>query len=110
MLVEFVATLAEFVRRRNLAGRRTHALIRNEAHYRMAVVPGRLVGEQFAGNVADCSEHHGPRQHFRVADFVQLFGRQVQDRVVIAALHLGDGPVVEIVGRLRIFPGARVVR
>jgi hypothetical protein len=46
--------------------------IRDEAHHRVAVMPGGLIGHQFARLIADGAEQNHPGQHFRVAHFVQL--------------------------------------
>ncbi len=58
-------------------------------------MPGGLVGDEFAGLIANHSEHDHPGKHFGIADHVELLGSQIQQRFVVALFHLGDGPVIE---------------
>ncbi len=111
MPVELITFRAPEVELGRGFGRGGRALfVGNEAHHSVTVMPGGLIGDQFARLLADGAEQNHPGQHLGVAHFVQLLVSQFEQRVVVAAFHVGDGPPVEIERRLRILPGARIVR
>src|SRR5678815_2427292 len=81
-----------------------------EAHEAMAVMPGRRVLKQFAGQVADRAEHIDPDQHLGVARFVQLRAGHVQQRLGPPRLQFLNHPIVEIELRRGVLPRAWIVR
>src|SRR5260370_30987873 len=101
MPVELVtAIVLELPRGSRLGRRRRRSLMRQEAHHRMAMMPGGLVAEKLAGLRSHGPEHHHPRQEFRVADLVQLIVAQSDEGIERTAFHMRDGPPVQIERRL----------
>src|SRR5436853_7893817 len=76
----------------------------------MAVMPSGRVLKKLAWSISNGPQKRRPIQQLRVADFVQLFNGQRQQRILVACLELRNEPAIEFEIRMRIFPGSGIVR